>query len=103
MPSLADPLTRLRIAGLLEGTTLVLLLGVAVPLKRLAGVPELVTVMGPVHGLAFLIYGWCAVETVFAGGWSRRDAARVLLAAIVPFGPFLNDVWLRRRQRAAAG
>ena len=96
----SDPLMRLRLMGLVEGTTLLLLLGLAVPLKHLGGEPRLVTLLGPVHGLAFLLYAWCAVEAVSGGGWSRRDAARVLLAAIVPFGPFANDAWLRRRQRS---
>ena len=49
-------LTRLRWASLAEGATLLLLVGVAVPLKRLAGFPEAVSVLGPIHGGAFLLY-----------------------------------------------
>lgn len=52
---LTDPLTRLRIAGLFEGTTLLFLLLIAVPLKHLAGYPEIVSAAGPVHGLAFVL------------------------------------------------
>jgi integral membrane protein len=96
-----DPLSRLRLAGLAEGTTLLLLVGVAVPLKRLAGWPEGVGILGPVHGLAFLVYVYALAEAASAGAWPRREIARAALACLVPFGTFLNDRWLRRRQHAA--
>jgi integral membrane protein len=98
---LSDPHTRLRLAGLVEGTTLLLLIGVAVPLKRLAGWPEGVSVMGPLHGLAFLVYVYALAEAASAGAWPRRDIARAALAPLLPFGTFLNDRWLRRRRPAA--
>lgn len=98
--SLTDPIARLRLVGMLEGTTLLLLVLVGVPLKHLAGRPELVSVMGPVHGLAFITYVVVAIEAVSGGGWRPREIARLLLACVVPFGPFLNDGWLRRLARA---
>ena len=90
-------LRRLEIVSLIEGSTLVLLLFVAVPLKHLAGLPLAVTLVGPIHGLAFLAYAWTAIETVGGGGWSRGDAARLLVVAFIPFGGFTNLTWLRRR------
>ena len=54
---LSDPLTRLRLMGLVEGTTLLVLLCLAVPLKHLGAEARLVTLLGPVHGLAFLLWG----------------------------------------------
>ncbi len=97
LPLLDDPEARLRLAGMIEGITLLLLLAVAVPLKRLAGWPEGVSVMGPVHGLAFLAYAYALTEAASAGAWPRRDIARAALACVLPFGTFLNDRWLRRR------
>jgi integral membrane protein len=91
---------RLEIASLVEGSTLILLLFVAVPLKHLAGWPAAVTLLGPVHGLAFLFYVWTAIETVAGGGWTRRETMRLLVAAIIPFGGFANFFYL---QRKAAG
>jgi integral membrane protein len=48
---------RLRLASWAEGATLLLLLLVAVPLKRLAGWPEAVSLMGPLHGAAGFFAG----------------------------------------------
>ena len=46
----------LRVASFVEGATLIALVLVAVPLKRLAGMPEAVSLVGPIHGAAFLAY-----------------------------------------------
>lgn len=54
--ALQSALRRLRRLSWIEGATLLLLVGVAVPLKRLAGWPDGVTLLGPVHGAAFLLY-----------------------------------------------
>ncbi|HEY8566918.1 MAG TPA: DUF3817 domain-containing protein [Beijerinckiaceae bacterium] len=97
---LSDPLGRLRLMGWVEGTTLLLLVGVAVPLKHLGGWPQAVSVLGPVHGLAFLAYLAAAIEAVSSGGWTRREAARLFGVSLVPFGTFLNDRWLAARAAA---
>lgn len=96
-------LSRLRLTSLGEATTLILLVGVAVPLKHLAGQPLGVRVMGPVHGLMFLAYLWTAVQTVSGGGWSSRDIARLLIGAVIPFGGFFNMPLLKRKRRETFG
>lgn len=90
-------LRRLEIASFAEATTLLLLLGLAVPLKHLGGWDAGVRVIGPVHGLAFLAYVWIAIQTVAGGGWSRAGAVRLFLVALVPFGGFFNLPHLRRK------
>lgn len=99
----AGQIRRLEAASLVEGTTLLLLVLVAVPLKHALHVSAAVTVMGPVHGLAFLFYVWCAVEAAAGGGWSRREIARLFVAALVPFAGLTNLAVLRNRAAAAAG
>lgn len=83
---------RLRLTGLLEGISLLLLTGVAVPLKYVAGEPSLVKLIGPVHGLLFLLF---VVQTLSVGveyKWSFRSTTwKVLLACIIPFGTFYID------------
>jgi integral membrane protein len=91
-------LRRMRVVSLIEGSTLLLLLLVAVPLKHIAGLPIATRIMGPVHGLAFLTYGWMLIRTVSGGGWSRADIARLSIAALIPFGAFINERALARRQ-----
>ncbi len=95
-------LRRMRAVSLLEGATLVLLLGVAVPLKHLAGFPVATSIMGPVHGIAFVLYVWMLVQTLSLGGWTRAEAARMVLAAFIPFGAFENERALARRQASLA-
>lgn len=90
----------MRAVSLLEGSTLVLLLFVAVPAKHLAGLPVATSVMGPIHGAAFLLYVWMLVRTVSGGGWSRSETIRMILAALVPFGAFANERLLARRLAA---
>jgi integral membrane protein len=95
-------LGRMRAVSLLEGSTLLLLVLIAVPLKHLAGIPVATTVMGPIHGMAFLLYLWMLIQTVSGGGWSRSETARMIAAAFIPFGAFANERALARRQAALA-
>ena len=92
-------LRALRIVGFIEGVTLLSLLGVAVPLKRLMHIPEAVSVMGPVHGLTVVLYMVLTLTVVSGGGWSAREAAQTAGAAFLPFGTFLNDRMLARKLR----
>lgn len=89
-------LARLRTLGMVEGTSTLVLFGIAMPLKYFGGMPLAVTVVGSVHGLLFL-----ALVASFIGGVSRvplprRLALAGIVAAIVPFGPFILDGRLRR-------
>jgi integral membrane protein len=90
-------LRKLRIASLLEACSLVVLLFVAVPLKHLSGWPAATSFMGPLHGLTFLFYLYVVIETVSGGEWTRKEIARLVLLAFVPFGGFANLPWLKRR------
>lgn len=96
------PLHTLRLASLAEGSTLLLLVLVAVPLKRLAGWSFGVSVMGPLHGAAFLIYAVLVLQHLTAQRIAHRDAAQLLLAAFVPFGALLVGNVFRRKALAAA-
>jgi integral membrane protein len=95
-------LRRMRVVSLIEGSTLLLLVLVAVPLKHVAGLTVATRIMGPVHGLAFLAYGWMLIRTVAGGGWSRADIVRLSIAALIPFGAFVNERALARRQAVLA-
>lgn len=92
----ARPITRLRAIALAEGVSFLVLLGVAMPLKYLADMPIAVKVAGWIHGALFI--GLCAQlwVTKRALGWSNRQAAVVVVAALLPFGPFVIDGRLRR-------
>jgi integral membrane protein len=95
-------LRRMRWASLLEGTTLLVLVFIAVPLRHVGGWRMATTIMGPVHGMAFLLYAWMLIQTVAGGSLQRRDTAWMIAAAFVPFGAFLNERMLRKAQAALA-
>ena len=90
-------LRRLEIFSLIEATTLVALVGIAVPLKHVFHLAVAVRVMGPVHGLAYLAYIWTAFQTVSGGGWRPLEIARLFVVALVPFAGFANPRLLRAR------
>lgn len=88
---------RLRLAVALEGATLIALVAIAVPLKRLADLPMATTVMGPVHGLAFLFLLYVLVEALAARMIGVGAALRLFGGAMVPFGGAINERWLASR------
>ena|SRR5688572_23921868 len=77
-----------------EGASFLLLLGVAMPLKYLFGLPLAVRVVGMAHGALFILYALLVFEAVGAGRFSLRTAALAMLASVLPFGPFVFE---RRR------
>ena len=95
-------LGRMRIASITEATTLAILVFVAVPLKHAFGMPQVVSVMGPIHGLAFLFYIWMLIQSHFQIGWSGREWVRMILCAFIPLAGFVNERLLKHRQDAIA-
>lgn len=94
---------RLQVAALLEGSTLLVLIGIAVPLKYLAAYPLAVSVIGPIHGMVFLLYLWMLTSVAAGDGWRTRDIGLALLAALIPFGAFAHAIGMHRKaaQRGA--
>ncbi len=93
-------LGRLRIVGLVEGTSFLALLGIAMPLKYFADMPLAVRYTGWAHGVLFL---WLLVELFTAARERKWPLARVALvfgAAMVPLGTYLIEPSLRREQRS---
>ena len=87
-------LGRLRIVGLLEGLSFVLLLFIAMPLKYAAGQPEAVRIIGMAHGVLFIGYLLAILQAHLGYDWSWKRSALLVLASIIPFGPFIADAKL---------
>jgi integral membrane protein len=97
------PIGRLRAVGIAEGLSLLLLLGVAMPLKYLAGMPLAVKIVGWIHGVLFILFCVALAQARAASGWSIAKSAGLLLAALLPFGTFVVDGRLRREDAARRG
>jgi integral membrane protein len=89
-------LNRLRLVGFLEGVSFLVLLGIAMPLKYLADIPEAVRIVGWGHGLLFILFVAAVAHTTFTIGWPFKRVAGALLASLLPFGTFVLDRQLRR-------
>ena len=96
-------LEALRLCSILEATTLIVLLFVAVPLKHLGHFPVAVTVMGPLHGLAFLAYVWAVFDTTSNMRWKAHEIARLVLAAFVPFAGFSTGRYVDKVRPIVSG
>lgn len=93
-------LRNLRLASVLEALTLLVLVFIAVPLRHLGGWRLATAIMGPIHGAAFLGFVWTLNQASEAGLVSRREGRLFLLAALAPFGGFLNEKVLRGKLAA---
>jgi integral membrane protein len=81
-----------------EAASFLLLLGVAMPVKYLLGEPLPVRIVGWVHGGLFVLYCWALFEATVDREWPLSKSAKLLVAALLPFGPFVLDRGLKREQ-----
>jgi integral membrane protein len=88
-------IARLRILAFIEGLSYLLLLFVAMPLKYVAGIPMAVRVVGMLHGLLFVGFGFSLLHAMLDAKWSLKWTATVFLSAVVPFGTFWMDPKLK--------
>lgn len=49
-------ISRLRLAGFLEGLSLIVLMGFAMPMKYIWGDPSFVRMIGSIHGALFVLF-----------------------------------------------
>ena len=89
-------MTALSRIAFLEGLTLIALVCVAMPMKYWAGMPQAVSIIGPLHGVAFLVFLVFIMKSLSDGLITVFGACRLFLGAFIPFGGFVNERWLRR-------
>lgn len=87
----------LRLSALLEGISFLVLLGIAMPLKYLAGMPEPVTVIGWAHGLLFVWYIGSVLMARSEYNLRLKHTAIALAGSVLPFGTFYADNKLFKR------
>ena len=86
----------LRIVGLLEGLSFLLLLFIAMPMKYMLDNPILVKYVGMGHGVLFILFLIVLFAVCEKQKWSITIFLMGLAASILPFGPFVFDRKLKR-------
>ncbi len=83
-----NELDAIRLIAITEGISLLLLLFVAVPAKRLYDFPILVTWVGSIHGILFMMYVAALILWRTNLNWSWARVFIATIAASVPFAIF---------------
>lgn len=91
-----SPINLFRIMGFIEGTTLLILLFIAMPFKYIGGLHEVVTVVGSIHGFFFILYILTIAYVTFKVRWQLKWAAGGILVAFIPFGNYILDARLQK-------
>ncbi len=87
-----------RAVSLTEGVSWLVLLFIAMPLKYGFGQPELVRIVGRVHGALFMAFIITLAMAAVEAKWGLAKIARAFVASLVPFGAF----WLEKKLREEA-
>lgn len=88
----------LRTMGILDGLSLLILLGVAMPLKYVWDLPLAVTIMGSLHGAIFMLYLASITWAQLRMQWPIVYSIVAVLVAFIPFGNFLFDRYIKRAE-----
>ena len=82
---------RLRAIAFVEGISYLLLIFIAVPLKRFFGLPMAVTITGSIHGALFVAFAFMTLHAMIAYKKGLFWGIKVGFASIIPLGTFFLD------------
>ncbi len=95
-------LKNLTITGYLEGTSFLLLLCIAMPLKYMMGISEGVKYIGMAHGILFIAYIVVLVSAAIKIKMPLWAIPVGVLGSFLPFGPFIFDHLLKKSLKKEA-
>lgn len=76
------------ITGKVEGYSYLVLLLIAMPLKRLFDLPQAVTVVGLIHGVLFIAFMWQILMLLINKQFTFKQAVLAFVLSLIPFGTF---------------
>lgn len=96
---LQNQISILRITGIAEGVSFLVLLLIAMPLKYYADLPLAVKIVGWAHGILFMAYTSLVFLSIRAMRWNWIATITALAASLIPCGTFILDKsWKKREQ-----
>lgn len=90
-----------RVLAVLVGVGLLTLVVVGLPLKYAANEPDVVKIVGPVHGFLYVVYFLLSLQLWLRERWAAKFEILVVCAGFVPFLSFYAERQVTRRVRAA--
>jgi len=93
-------LRNLRHVAIIEGISYLVLLGIAMPLKYLADMPEVVKVVGWMHGVLFIWFIIVLAIAQFTFKWPFQKPLWAFISSLIPFGTFVLDKQLKKEENA---
>ena len=95
--ALSTALRRYQVMATVVGVGLVLLVCVGMPLQLAAGQPVVVSVIGPIHGLAYIVYLAAVLDLSRRERLSLGPIAAMVGAGLIPFLAFYVERRITRR------
>jgi integral membrane protein len=84
-------LTRYRIIAWTVGVGLITLVLVGVPLKYLADAGAVVAIVGPIHGVLYIVYLLATLDLATRARFSLPRTILLMLAGTIPFVSFVAE------------
>jgi integral membrane protein len=95
-------LTRFRVMAYIVGVMLLLLVGLAMPLKYIWKDHSVIEVVGPAHGFLYVLYLLAGLDLAVKSKWGTKTTLLVLISGAVPFLSFFVERSVTQRVRAEA-
>lgn len=86
--TLANFIRIFRWISIMEGVSFLLLLFIAMPLKYIWELPQMVEVVGMLHGILFVAYILGAFYLYKPLEWKFKTLLIICVSSVLPFGPF---------------
>lgn len=84
-------LLRFRIMAYVTGVGLIVLCCIGVPLRYAGGNDTVVAIVGPAHGVFYILYLLASLELAVRGRWRLDRLILVMAAGTIPFMSFVAE------------
>jgi len=95
---ISNSLGRFRIVSFIEGLSFLILLGIAMPLKYIWNMPEMVRITGMAHGVLFISYCILLIMAAIENKWGFGKCIILFILSLLPFGFLLAEILILKKE-----
>ena len=88
----------MRVLAWMEGSSFLLLMGIGMPLKYIYDIPTPNYVIGMAHGILFIAYCIWVMIVRSELEWKVKKTFLALFASLMPFGTFVADIKIFKKE-----